>query len=138
MSKELIKAGLELLQNPKIEAMDKNEAIKAFKSISHALNHMHEFVRGSYSIVDGDGSIYKMLFDLTQKINADIEDDVCIAYSEIFLMLRQKQVLILMLLIRGFPAITKIRKKIQHNLVWIYQKDYHIVKKRYCLVGLMR
>ena len=38
MSKELIKSGLELLQNPKVEVMNKNDAIEAFKSISHALN----------------------------------------------------------------------------------------------------
>ena len=85
MSKELIKSGLELLQNPKVEVMNKNDAIEAFKSISHALNYMCEFIRGSYSIVDRDGSIYKMLFDLTKKINSDIKDDGAIANSEIFL-----------------------------------------------------
>ena len=85
MSTEKIKKGLELLQKKNIESeIDKSSAIEAFKSISHALNYMSEFVRGSYSIVDDDGSIYNMLFDLTKKINADIKDDKCIAYSEIF------------------------------------------------------
>ena len=75
MSRELIEAGLKLLQNKKIkEGMDSDGAIEAFKSISHALNYIHEFVRGSYSIVDEDCAIYNMLFALTKKINEEIKD----------------------------------------------------------------
>ena len=64
---ELIEAGLKLLNEKKIESTTNSDgAIEAFKSISHALNYIHEFVRGSYSIVDEDCAIYNMLFTLTK------------------------------------------------------------------------
>ena len=44
---------------------------------------MHEFVRGSYSIVDEEGTIYNMLFALTKKINEKIKDDDPITNPEI-------------------------------------------------------
>ena len=85
MSKqEIIQKGLKLLQSKKIEEeMDRDKAIDAFKSISHALNYMHEFVRGSYSIVDYDGKIYDMLFGLTKKINEQIKNDSPVTNPEI-------------------------------------------------------
>ena len=83
---EPIEAGLKLLNETKIESItSRDNAIEAFKSISHALNYMHEFVRGSYSIVDEEGTIYNMLFALTKKINEKIKDDNCITNNEVFL-----------------------------------------------------
>lgn len=81
--KEIIQKGLELLNEKKIQETNSDGAIEAFKSISHALNYMHEFVRGSYSIVDDDGKIYDMLFGLTKKINEQIIDDFPVTRSEI-------------------------------------------------------
>ncbi|WHA04770.1 hypothetical protein N3Z17_06000 [Candidatus Bandiella numerosa] len=81
---ELIEAGLKLLNEKKIESTTNSDgAIEAFKSISHALNYIHEFVRGSYSIVDEDCAIYNMLFTLTKKINEKIKDDNRITNPEI-------------------------------------------------------
>ena len=84
--KDQIERGLSLLNSKNIDGVnDKSSAIEEFKSISHALNFMQEFVRGSYSIGDENGAIYEMLLALTKKINSDIKDDGAIANSEIFL-----------------------------------------------------